>query len=86
MNFNFNLKELGIGGAGIVLIIVGIALATTGLPSWGAFCITLGIATLAYGGATAESDTNGAGQRVAGIIAIVFFIISIVVLLASLRL
>jgi hypothetical protein len=85
MNFNFNLKDLGMAGAGVILIIVGIALISTHFPCWGVFCIILGIAALAYAGTTAgsdtdQSDTRRTAQNITGIIAIIFFITSIIVL------
>ena len=77
-------EEIGLAGAGVILIVVGIVFALTGIPSsWAAFCITLGISALALAGV---KGSKGTFQIIVGVVCAGFFIASIVILLTSLHL
>jgi hypothetical protein len=73
--------EIGIAGAGVILILVGIVLATSHVGTWDAFCITLGISFVSFAGA---KESNGTLQIIVGIICAGFFLAALGILLASL--
>jgi hypothetical protein len=72
--------EIGFAGAGLILILVGIAFAVSGI-AWATFCIVLGISALAFAGA---KGSKGNLRTTAGFVSLGCFIASIVILLTSL--
>jgi hypothetical protein len=76
-------NTIGLPGAGIILIIVGIVFATSGVSPWAPFCIILGVGALALAGAIVS---EGILQLTIGIISIGCFLGSIAILLVSLHL
>jgi hypothetical protein len=72
--------EIGFAGTGLILILVGIAFAVSGIPL-ASFCIILGISALAFAGA---KGSKGHLRTIAGLVSLGFFIASIVILLTSL--
>jgi hypothetical protein len=73
--------EIGIAGAGVILILAGILLTTSKVAHWGSFCITLGISFVSFAGL---KDTNGTIQIIVGVICAGFFLASVGILLAAL--
>ena len=72
--------QIGIAGAGVILILVGIVLTSFHTPYWNSFYITLGVACLALAGA---KETQGTFQLVIGIISAGFFLASVIILLVA---
>jgi hypothetical protein len=71
-------NQIGLSGAGLILILIGIALLSSNTTDWGAFCLTLGISCLAFSGV---EKSSGIFQVVVGIISAGSFVAAIVILL-----
>ena len=76
--------QIGIAGAGVILILVGIVFAVSQITSsnWAWLCILLGISFVAFAGAKESHDTL---QIVASVISGGCFVASIIILLTSLH-
>jgi cell division protein FtsW (lipid II flippase) len=80
-NFNFHLDQLGLAGAGVLLIIVGIALANVKTISshWGYFCIALGVCILSL---ECAKDTKEQLQIAALIVCAISFLVALAMILS----
>jgi len=75
-------EEVGLAGAGVILIIVGIVFDISDISPWAAFCITLGISALALVGV---KESKGITRIIVGVVCAGCFVASIVILLTSLH-
>jgi hypothetical protein len=73
-------NQIGLSGAGLILILIGIVLLSANTTDWGAFCLTLGISFVAFSGV---AQSSGIFQVIAGIISAGSFVAAIAILLTS---